>query len=373
MFATDIAGNVDITPASRTWTPVMPPTPNTANGTDVTVELAGATVMFAQVSVPGYTSITAVGTAPALPAGYLAAGAAYYDITTTAEYSAPVTVCLPYDGAAYSLPVRLLHHDGTVWVDVTLTVDPVAEVACGVADGLSPFAVVAADATVVPETTIVYGPDATTPSSTATFTFSSTDPIAEFECVLDDPLLSWGSCDTPHLIEDLLPGAHELLVRAVNTTTGNADATPATYRWTVTAPDTDIVVRRSWRPSRTSPSSSSPRTTRWPRSSAPSTRRFSSCENPLLLVDLLAGQHQLQVRAKNDAGTFDPTPASYIWTVTPMPDTALINRPRTRATAPRRRSPSPRTSRAPPSSAPSTRPSTPAASRRAPRRRPTRT
>ena len=328
VFATDAAGNIDLTPASRTWTPVTPPTPNTANGTDVTVELGGATVTFAQVSVPGYTSIAAVGTAPALPTGYLSAGAAYYDITTTAEYSAPVTVCLDYDAADYSLPVRILHHDGTEWIDITLTVDPVAEVACGVADQLSPFAIAAADATVVPETTIVDGPDASTPSSTARFLFSSTDPLADFECVLDDPLLSWGSCDTPHLVEDLLPGVHDLLVRAVNTTTGNADATPSAYRWTVTAPDTDFEATPELATIDTFAffefSSNDPLATF---ECALDLESFSSCENPLLLENLLAGQHQLQARAKNDAGTFDPTPATYVWTVTPSPDTAIINRP----------------------------------------------
>ena len=46
----------------------------------------------------------------------------------------------------------------------------------------------------VPETTLEFGPDATTPLSTATFEFSSNDFSASFECALDpvDPQ-AWGS------------------------------------------------------------------------------------------------------------------------------------------------------------------------------------
>ena len=406
VFAIDSAGNPDPTPARLEWTVVVPPPPNTAVGTDVIVEFThpvAASVTFASVSVAGYTSLAALESAPALPAGYVAAGARYYDVDTTAEYSAPVTVCLPYEPSAYDLPVRVLHHDGTAWVDVTLSTDASTGIACGVADGLSPFAIAAADATVVPETAIVSGPDASTPSSTATFTFSSTDPLADFECVLDDPLLSWGSCDTPHLLEDLLPGSHQLLVRAVNTTT----ATPTPRRRATGGPSRRPTRRsspgRPRRPSRPGPTSSSPRTTRSRRSSARSTGRrtaparrrtsssiscpagtscssarrttparstrarpatsgrsrrcptrrsssgpealeedgtatftftsnlqnvtfecaldeaveggFAPCSSPVTYENLIFGEHDFAVRAKDAAGNVDPTPAEWSWEV----------------------------------------------------------
>ena len=102
VFATDAAGHVDTTPDSYTWTVEAPPQPNTPAGTDVIVELTNpveATVTFAQVTVPGFTTASQLQTAPALPEGYVSAGAQYYDVSTTAEYSAPVTVCLPYSPA----------------------------------------------------------------------------------------------------------------------------------------------------------------------------------------------------------------------------------------------------------------------------------
>ena len=70
---------------------------------------------------------------------------------------------------------------------MTLSTDAVTGVACGVADALSPFAIAPASALVVPETTIESGPEASTPSPTATFAFSSNDAAASFECSIDDP------------------------------------------------------------------------------------------------------------------------------------------------------------------------------------------
>ena len=59
---------------------------------------------------------------------------------------------------------------------------PVAGQVCGLADSLSPFAIATGDEPIVPETTILSGPPAISPSGTATFFFSSGDPLATFEC-----------------------------------------------------------------------------------------------------------------------------------------------------------------------------------------------
>ena len=78
--------------------------------------------------------------------------------TTTSARRPPTrprsTVCLEYAPASIPEPVRLLHFEGGVWVDVTTSADPVAGVICGVVDSLSPFAIATGTAAVVPETTI---------------------------------------------------------------------------------------------------------------------------------------------------------------------------------------------------------------------------
>ena len=124
---------------------------------------------FASVTTAGYTTVEALATPPALPAGYLTDGATYYDISTTAVFGEPVTLCIPYSGIADG--ARLLHHDGSEWVDVTLTDN--GSVLCAEISSLSPFAVVDSTPTAVPTTTIQTAPPASHVSPTATFAFVS--------------------------------------------------------------------------------------------------------------------------------------------------------------------------------------------------------
>ncbi len=245
--AIDEFGNVGVAD-TYSWTVEAPPPPNTSVGSNVSVDLdlgAGqsATVTFASVATAGNTTADVVPGGPALPVGYLAAGASYYDIDTTAGYTAPVTVCLTYVPGSLAEPVRLLHWDADTssWVDITTSGDPVAGEVCGVTDSLSPFALATGTTLVVPETTIESGPAATTASSTATFFFSTgdpNDPTATYECSLDGGL-TWSGCESPHVIEGLVPGNYELQVVATSTS-GIPDATPASHSWTVVAPDTTI-------------------------------------------------------------------------------------------------------------------------------------
>jgi predicted ester cyclase len=67
-----------------------------------------------------------------------------YDITTTAPYSGPITVCIKYDPATMANPsneqnLKLFHLNGSVWQDITTSVDTIAKKVCGLTDSLSPF------------------------------------------------------------------------------------------------------------------------------------------------------------------------------------------------------------------------------------------
>jgi hypothetical protein len=100
------------------------------------------------VTVTAITSLTS-------PPNFLMLNGTSYDITTTATYSAPVTVCITYDPATMSNPaneqnLRLFHYNGSDWQDITTSVDTVAHKIYGQTNSLSPFAVaepVAAPAT----------------------------------------------------------------------------------------------------------------------------------------------------------------------------------------------------------------------------------
>jgi hypothetical protein len=84
--------------------------------------------------------------------------------------------------------------------------------------------------TVAPETTVTSGPDPVGNSTTATFTFSSSEPGSTFACSLDAGGIS--PCTSPTSYANLGSGAHTFRVQAVDAA-GNADASPANYTWQV--------------------------------------------------------------------------------------------------------------------------------------------
>jgi len=81
-----------------------------------------------------------------------------------------------------------------------------------------------------PETAIDAAPADPSASSSATFSFSSPDASALFECSLD--AAPFTACTSPLVLTGLATGAHAFSVRAIDPA-GNLDATPATYAWTV--------------------------------------------------------------------------------------------------------------------------------------------
>jgi eukaryotic-like serine/threonine-protein kinase len=90
--------------------------------------------------------------------------------------------------------------------------------------------------TTTPETTIDSGPDATTTSAHATFTFSASEASSTFECSLDGG--AFAACASPQASTSLSVGSHTFAVRATDPS-GNVDATPASSSWTVEAVSLD--------------------------------------------------------------------------------------------------------------------------------------
>jgi hypothetical protein len=101
--------------------------------------------------------------------------------------------------------------------------------------------------TQVPDTSIVTTPPSVSALSTAAFTYSSGDPTATFECLLDtDP--SFTACPTAGTsYTGLADGAHTFQVRAKDSA-GNVDPLPASYSWTIntTAPGFAQVPPAGW-------------------------------------------------------------------------------------------------------------------------------
>ena len=84
--------------------------------------------------------------------------------------------------------------------------------------------------TVPPETDIESYPSSPTTSTTAEFTFFSSEADSTYECELDSG--EWRPCTSPAVFAGLYHGDHTLRVRSVDVA-GNPDASPETFTWEV--------------------------------------------------------------------------------------------------------------------------------------------
>ncbi|HEU5277858.1 MAG TPA: Ig-like domain-containing protein [Gaiellaceae bacterium] len=290
--ATDQAGNTDATPASRTWTvdltapnttiDAQPMDPTNDPTPDFTFSSSEAGSTF-ECRVDGGSWSSCASTYTISPA--LAAGSHTFDVRATDEA-----------GNTDSTPA------GSTW-----TVDLTA-----------------------PNTTIDSGPADPSGDATPNFAFSSSETGSSFECRVDGG--SWSACTSPDTVSPALAaGSHTFDVRATDQA-GNTDATPATRTWTLdlTAPNTTIDSNPA------DPSGNTTPTFSFSSSESGSTFEcrldggsWTPCSSPNTLSPALAaGSHTFDVRATDQAGNTDATPASYAWTVDlTAPNTTIDSNP----------------------------------------------
>ena len=164
--------------------------------------------------------------------------------------------------------------------------------------------------TSAPQTTIDSGPSGVTNDATPTFTFSSSQAGSTFECRVDGG--AWASCTSAHTTASLAAGAHTFEARATDPA-GNVDPTPASLSFTVDtgAPQTTIDSGPSGLTSDETPtftfSSSEAGSTFECRVDADA---WASCTTPKTTASLTDGAHTFEVRATDQAGNVDPTPAA---------------------------------------------------------------
>jgi len=177
--------------------------------------------------------------------------------------------------------------------------------------------------TTAPETTIDSGPSGTVNSSSATFTFSASEPGSTFECRLDGA--SFSACSSPKTYSGLADGSHTFEARAKDPA-GNVDPSPAGRTWAVdtTAPETTIDSGPSGTVNSSSAtftfSASEPGSTFECRLDAAS---FTACSSPKTYSGLADGSHTFEARAKDPAGNVDPSPAGRTWAVDASGPTTL--------------------------------------------------
>ncbi len=166
-----------------------------------------------------------------------------------------------------------------------------------------------------PDTQITSGPSGLTNDSSPSFGFTSDDPSSSFECRLDSGV--WGDCSSPKAYSNLAEGAHSFEARATDGQ-GNTETDPASRTFTVDTapPSTSITSGPSDTTSDASPSfafsSSEPGSTF---ECELDDGGFSPCNSPKAYADLADGAHNFKVRATDGATNTDPSPASRDFTV----------------------------------------------------------
>ena len=172
-----------------------------------------------------------------------------------------------------------------------------------------------------PETAIESGPPHVSHKGTATFTVSS-EAGATFECRLDEH--GWGECGQ---VSGLSDGKHVMRARAKDRA-GNVDPTPASWSWRI-----DLPPETSITDGPNGPTSSTSATFRFSSTDTAATfqcklddRSWSACTSGKTYTGLPQGSHAFRVRAKDSAGTSDPSPAQRTWKVdTVAPNTTITS------------------------------------------------
>jgi hypothetical protein len=278
--AIDAAGNVDASPASRTWTVDATPPETTITGGPPAGSTTGPGVSFTFSSEAGATFECRLHTGTFSPC-------------TSPQSLTGLTT------GVYTFSVRA--------IDAVGNIDPTPATRSWTVDATPP------------DTSILSGPTGVISATSVTFTFSSTETGSTFQCRLNTG--SFVSCSSPYTITGLTDGAQTFEVRAIDGV-GNVDPTPATRSWTVdTQPPETTITSGPANGSTTGPSVTFNFTSSETGSifqcsvdGAP----FLPCSSPLNL-SLANGAHTFAVRAIDGVGNVDPTPATRSWTVDAIP------------------------------------------------------
>ena len=366
----DAVGNVDPTPASRTWTvdTIAPDTTITAGpsgataSNDPSFSFTGETGATFQCRLDGASFAACTS-----PQAYsdVAEGAHTFAVracdavgncdATPASRSFTVDT-LPPDTAITSGPSGLTNNNdpsfaftGESGATFQCRLDGASFAACtspqafaNVADGAHTFEVRACDAvgncdptpasrgftvdTAPPDTTITSGPSGASNNNDPSFAFTG-EAGATFQCRLG--AASFAACTSPHAYTNVADGAHTFEVRACDAA-GNCDPSPASRSFSVdtAAPNTTITSGPSGTTNDNDPSfgfSGEAGATFQCRLDGAS---FATCTSPLAFTNVADGAHTFEVRACDAVGNCDPSPASRGFTVdTTPPDTTITSGP----------------------------------------------
>ena len=325
------------TTVTTTWT-----SPTTGEATQlVSTDVAGPDPACGATAPGAPFGVTTVAPRVVQPAtvNVVVQGAARNDATAvTVTVSDGVTTLGPFSaGAGLSTPSGT---GGQIWSltipaaslsalnDGPLTITPTFTVGVPVVGATGTLTKDTVAPLVNPAAQITSGPaqGSSTPSSDATFAFTTAVAETTFECRRDGQ--QYVACTSPTTYTNLPNGLHTFDVRVVDGTPG-----PVTSRsWTVdnAVPDTTITIG----PVDGSHSIVSSATFEMTSTEAPASFEcsldgapFVACVSPTTFNALPDGDHTVAIRAKDVAGNVDPTPATRAWNIKGAPTTSLSGAP----------------------------------------------
>lgn len=143
------ADSIDYTTATASVTLVVNNTPTGLGVSVLPVDSGTGTspvsLTFSNVTQAGVTSLAISKSGPATPSGFaVGTPPIYFNLSTTAGYKPPITVCINYAGISFPKNTpALFHYENGAWVNVTTSVDTTKMIICGNVTSLSPFALFA--------------------------------------------------------------------------------------------------------------------------------------------------------------------------------------------------------------------------------------
>ncbi len=192
--------------------------------------------------------------------------------------------------------------------------------------------------------------DGSTKSTSMTFTFSGNDTngvgIDHFECSIDDD--EFVTCTSPFTFPNLLEdGTHSFRVMSEDKV-GNKGSIPSSFNWTIDteAPSASIFSATDGNNNLIAPGSNTPSNSMTFEFSANDTggsedkgvgikqiecsidnSNFTACVSPVEITPntLTDGNHSFKVRAEDNVGNMDSSPASFSWTIDTVPPTTIIS------------------------------------------------
>lgn len=182
--------------------------------------------------------------------------------------------------------------------------------------------------TTAPDTSLIASPVNLSNSSSATFSFTSPDGSATFECKLDGA--AFAVCSSPAAYSGLADSSHTFQVRARDAA-GNTDPTPASATWSIdtVAPDVTITSNPAELTNATTASFDFTSTDlNATFECSYNLAVFTTCSSPAAKSGLPNGVNFFQVRARDAAGNMSNPPAAYVWTIdTVGPSMAITSGP----------------------------------------------